>query len=180
MRHFSSAETRLACYPRVYEQFHRGRSILRKDDSFEIGYCGVCCEHCGMRERIPKMAIELKTFVDAYGYSEWIENVNSGFDFQSFIAGLKWFASSNCVGCSKGGGMPKCSIRDCCSEKNLRNCYFCPRFVSCGKNQYQKLTYRIGDHYAQIARIGYGKWLAEQKRRDKSGFDNIEYLEKKK
>jgi len=125
------------------------------------------------------MAAEMKRYVDAYGYSEWIGNVSSGFDFQNFEAGLKWFASSNCAGCSTGGGMPRCPIRDCCSEKELKNCYSCPQFGSCDKNHYQKQTYRIGDHYAQIAQRGYAKWLVEQKRKSKSGFDNIGYLEKK-
>jgi hypothetical protein len=126
------------------------------------------------------MAAELKRFVDVYGYSEWIGNVNSGFDFQNFIAGLEWFASSNCTGCLRGGGMPRCLIRDCCSEKKLQNCYSCPEFGSCDKNNYQKQTYRIGAHYARIAQTGYGKWLMEQKKKARTGFDNIEYLEKAK
>jgi hypothetical protein len=149
-----------------------------KNESFEIAHCGVCCQYCGMRERIPAMATEMKRFVDAYGYSEWIANVNSGFEFQNFIAGLKWFASSDCVGCLRGGGMPKCPIRSCCSEKKLQNCYSCSQFTSCEKNLYQKETYGIVEHHMEISRRGYHKWLAEQKRKAKDGFDNIAYLER--
>ncbi|MEM2598915.1 MAG: hypothetical protein QXO47_09650 [Thermoproteota archaeon] len=35
-----------------------------------IGFCGVCCNHCGMRARVPEMARSLKRFIDAYEYAE--------------------------------------------------------------------------------------------------------------
>ena len=153
------------------------RNAVKRNDGVTIAYCGICCEHCGMRERIPRMAFELRRFVDAYGYSQWIRNVTSDFDFDNFFAGLKWFARSGCVGCLRGGGMPNCEVRDCCSHKDLQNCYSCEEFASCDKTHYQKQTYRISDRYAQIVRIGYANWVQEQKRKTKSGFDNIEYLE---
>ncbi len=42
-----------------------------------------------MRERIPRMAIEMKRFIDAYRYAEWIDNVSSSFDFGNFAVGLE-------------------------------------------------------------------------------------------
>jgi hypothetical protein len=91
---------------------------LKKDEPFEIAYCGVCCKHCGMRGRIPRMAGEMKRFVDAYAYSDWIGNVSSGFDSRDFETGLRWFASSGCRGCLGGGGMPGCSIRIVVRRRN--------------------------------------------------------------
>lgn len=149
---------------------------MKSNESVEIARCGVCCEQCRMQKRIPRMATEMNRFVDAYGYSQWIRNVTSDFDFDNFLVGLKWFASSGCAGCSRGGGMPKCEVRDCCSQKKLQDCYRCPQFTSCNKNLYQKQTYRIGDQYARIAQTGYSKWLQEQRRKTRNGFDNIEYL----
>jgi len=73
--------------------------------------------------------------------------------------------------------MPKCEVRDCCSQKKLQNCYHCSQFTSCNKVLYQKQNYRIGDQCAQISQTGYDKWLQEQRRKTRSGFDNIEYLE---
>lgn len=142
-----------------------------------ISYCGVCCSHCGMQARIPEMAEELRRFVEAYRYGEWIEFMTQDFDFQNLMMGLKWFASSGCKGCLQGGGMPNCEIRKCCLEKGLKNCYFCQDFLECVKIGYQKETYRIEENYRRIRQIGYGKWLKEQEEKLKENFDNIQFLE---
>jgi len=59
--------------------------------SVVIGYCGVCCNHCGMHIRIPEMAKELKRFIEAYGYGEWIHNITQDFNFNNLMKGLNWF-----------------------------------------------------------------------------------------
>jgi len=144
-----------------------------------IGYCGVCCDHCGMRTRIPEMAEELKRHIEAYGYGEWIHNVTQDFDFDNLMKGLNWFANSSCSGCFEGGGMPRCAVRACCLRKKLRNCYFCEGFPNCEKLTYQKETYQITKHYERIKQIGYENWLTEQEKKTKN-FDNIEYLRKER
>jgi len=144
-----------------------------------ISYCGVCCDHCGMQKHIPKMAEELKRFVNAYGYGEWIEHITQDFNFQNFMRGLEWFANSVCGGCIQGGGMPNCEIRNCCREKGLKNCYFCKGFLKCEKLAYQKEAYKINENYERIRQVGYENWLGEQEEKSKLGFDNILFLEKK-
>ena len=150
------------------------------NENLVISYCGVCCNHCGMRTSIPKMASELKRFIDAYGYAEWIGFITQDFDFNSLMKGLNWFSNSVCPTCQKGGGMPRCEIRTCCSQKKLQNCYFCPEFPTCPKLSYQKATYQVDKHFERIAQIGYENWLKEQEDKVKKAFDNIEYLEKRK
>jgi len=68
-----------------------------------IGYCGVCCDHCGMRKRIPEMAAKLKRFIEAYSYGEWVGNFTKDFDFNDLMRGLDWFADPGCMGCHEGG-----------------------------------------------------------------------------
>jgi hypothetical protein len=145
----------------------------------EIGYCGVCCGHCAMQTRISKMAEELKRFVKAYAYGEWIAYVSQDFEFDNFMKGLGWFTKSGCKGCLKGGGMPNCEVRNCCKEKGLENCYFCKDFTKCEKLSYQKKTYMVGENYARIKQIGYENWLKKQEQKLKRNFDNIHFLEKK-
>ena len=132
-----------------------------------------------MRTRIPMMAEELKRFIEAYRYGEWIENVTGAFDFNDVMKGLEWFAGSGCKGCLGDGGMPQCDVRDCCSERSLENCYFCEDFQGCEKLDYQKETYRIGKNLERIGQIGYEDWVIEQEERIAEDFDNIEYLEKR-
>jgi len=147
--------------------------------SANIGYCGVCCNHCGMQAHIPNMAKELGRFVHAYRYGEWIGFITKEFEFGNFMKGLNWFANSGCKGCLQGGGMPNCEVRNCCKEKGLSNCYFCESFLRCNKLEYQRQTYRISENYARIKQAGYENWLAEQEEKSKKNFDNIYFLEKR-
>ena len=148
-------------------------------ENLVIGYCGVCCNHCGMKQRIPNMAKELKRFIDAYRYAEWISFITQDFDFNNLMKGLNWFAGSVCPTCQKGGGMPRCEVRICCSQKKLKNCYFCPEFAGCQKLDYQKETYQVDKEFERIKQVGYDNWVKEQEEKAKANFDNIEYLEKK-
>lgn len=148
-------------------------------NDLSVGFCGVCCSHCGMQTRIPQMASELQRFVEAYRYGEWIGYITQDFDFKNFLKGLGWFAHSGCKGCLNGGGMPNCEVRDCCKGKGLDNCYFCEEFLKCAKLAYQKETYKIEENYFKIKQSGYEQWLKEQKLKSNKSFDNIHYLEKK-
>jgi hypothetical protein len=133
-----------------------------------------------MHLRIPEMAKELKRFVEAYGYGEWIHNVTRDFDFEQLMKGLNWFTNSSCAGCLKEGGMPHCEVRSCCLAKKLKNCYFCPGFSQCGKLKYQKEMYDVERHFERIEQIGYEDWLKEQGKKIDQNFDNIQYLERKR
>ena len=145
-----------------------------------ISYCGVCCSHCGMQLHIPKMAEELKRFVEAYGYGEWIEHITQDFDFENFMKGLAWFSNSSCSGCLQGGGMPNCEVKNCCIEKSLKNCYFCKDFLNCEKLSYQKETYKIDENHRRIKQIGYENWLEEQEEKRRQNFDNVYFLKNRK
>jgi len=125
------------------------------------------------------MAEELKRFIQAYKYRDWIKHITQDFEFGNFMKGLNWFANSGCNGCLQDGGMPNCEVRTCCKEKDLRNCYSCRDFEECEKLGYQKATYKINDSYIRINQIGYKNWLKEQKEKASKGFDNIHFLEKK-
>jgi hypothetical protein len=148
-------------------------------EAIAIGYCGVCCDHCGMKSRIPNMAQELGRFVEAYRYGDWVPNTTQDFEFPNFMKGLKWFANWRCKGCLEEGGMPACGVRACCKNKGLRNCYSCGDFEKCGKLEYQKSTYKIDESHNRITEIGYDNWLREQREKASKGFDNIEFLQKK-
>jgi len=132
-----------------------------------------------MQARIPEMAKELRRFVEAYRYGEWIAYVTQDFNFQNFMKALEWFANSSCKSCLQSGGMPNCEARNCCKEKGLENCYFCQDFLKCPRLSYQKETYRIEENYGRIIQVGYEKWLKEQEEKMKANFDNIHFLERR-
>lgn len=154
-------------------------SQQKMNQKIVIGYCGVCCSHCAMQTRIPRMVKELRRFIEAYRYGEWIGYVTQDFTFENFMKGLNWFANSGCLGCLSGGGMPNCEVRNCCKERDLSNCYFCEDFLKCKKLAYQRETYKINENYEKIKRSGYENWVNNQNEKQKEGFDNIWFLEKK-
>jgi hypothetical protein len=125
------------------------------------------------------MAKELKRFIHAYKYGEWIGYITQDFTFENFMKGLNWFANSGCSGCIQGDGMPTCEIRGCCKEKAFNNCYFCSDFLKCKKLDYQRETYKINENYERIKQVGYENWLKEQKKKFEANFDNIWFLENK-
>jgi len=125
------------------------------------------------------MAEDLKRFVNAYRYGEWIGFVTQEFEFENFMKGLNWFANSGCDGCIQGGGMQNCEARNCCKTKNLKNCCFCKDFLECKKLDYQRETYKINENFLRIKQICYENWLKEQEEKLKADFDNIWFLEKK-
>jgi hypothetical protein len=125
------------------------------------------------------MAEELKRFIHAYKYGEWVGHVTQEFEFENFMKGLNWFAKSNCSGCIQGGGMPTCEVRNCCKEKGFNNCYFCNDFLKCEKLGYQRETYKINENHERIKQVGYENWLKEQEKKSEANFDNIWFLEKR-
>jgi hypothetical protein len=151
----------------------------RLADNLTVGYCGVCCSHCGVKSRVPEMAQELKRFVQAYKYGDWIPHITHDFEFENFMKGLSWFVNSSCKGCLKGGGMPSCEVRICCKEKSLKNCYSCGDFLKCDKLKYQKATYKIDENYKTIREIGYENWLKSQEEKARKDFDNIHFLDRR-
>lgn len=133
-----------------------------------------------MQKRIPEKARDLRRFIEAYRYSDWIEHMTRDFDYPNLIKGLQWFTNSACRGCGAGGGMPSCEVRECCRKKGYENCYSCGDFSSCRKLGYQKETYKIDHEYQQIRKIGYEKWRKMQEEKARVGFDNIVLLERKR
>jgi hypothetical protein len=125
------------------------------------------------------MAEELKRFIHAYKYGEWVGHVTQEFEFENFMKGLNWFAKSNCSGCIQGGGMPTCEVRNCCKEKGFNNCYFCNDFLKCEKLGYQRETYKINENHERIKQVGYENWLKGQRKKSEANFDNIWFLEKR-
>lgn len=125
------------------------------------------------------MANELKRFIKAYRYEDWIEHVTDDFEYRNFMKGLEWFSNSKCKGCLEGGGMPACEVRNCCEQKGLKNCYFCNEFSKCERLAYQKQTYRIGESYRRTKQVGYENWLKGQEKKTRRDFDNIYFLETK-
>lgn len=121
---------------------------------------------------------ELKRLIDTTRY-DWMESVVKSFSFSEFRKGLEWFASSQCLGCLKGGGAP-CENRKCVAERGLKSCLLCSDFLACGKTTYQRNTYPfVMESYGRVREVGFDRHIEEEEERSRAGVDLMGHLERR-
>ena len=103
-----------------------------------VGYCGIFCNACGIRQGKIKNAVEdLRKIIASYGFdkimpelSEWEPSLKHYKEFEQVMDGLVKFFGE-CPSCLEGGGDPNCKVRSCAQEKNLRTCVECIEAKDC-------------------------------------------------
>jgi hypothetical protein len=135
-------------------------------DADIVGFCGLYCGRCvfyvdgKIREASQSLWSHLR------GLEIYAERMGEGFPalraYQEFEDVLGWFASQDCPGCRRGGGVQGCSIRACCGEKGLELCSHCDRFP-CAEVHGQMIT-----NSNRIREAGVEAFVAEEK--SKIGF----------
>jgi len=142
-----------------------------------VTYCGLCCELCAERARIPKQAAALQQSMTEEGWLYWGHTVPDFTEFWQFLQGLH--AQGGCRGCRAGGGFPGCQIRVCVQERGLELCSQCPDFpcehVETLGARYPML---IADN-GRLQTVGLERWLAEQHERARRGviYSDLRYQE---
>jgi len=105
-----------------------------------VGYCGLYCNACGIRQGKLKDAVNnLRDVIASFGIDKNVSdlaNWESGFrhydGFKQFMEGLvKIFGY--CPGCLEGGGDPNCKVRSCAKQRNYRTCTECAEAKICQK-----------------------------------------------
>ncbi len=128
-----------------------------------VTYCGLYCELCSARVRIPKQAAALQQSMTEEGWLYWGHTAPDFTEFWRFLEGLH--AQGGCGGCRAGGGFPGCQIRICARERGLELCSQCPDFpcdhVEAMGARYPAL---IADN-RRLQTVGLEQWLAEQNER---------------
>ena len=143
------------------------------DDLKLITYCGLYCELCANRGRIPQQAKALKESMFKEGYDKWGSPIPAFNDFWKFLSYL-CDPNTGCPGCRQGGGPPECTIRKCALEKKIDVCIFCrdypcKRVLGLAKG-YPTL---IADG-KRMKEIGIETWVKEQEERAKTGFAYVD------
>jgi len=139
----------------------------KKDDLKLVTYCGLHCDLCSSRGRMPKQASALRDTMRTEGWEYWGHTVPGFKDFWQFLNGM---TDKPCPGCRQGGGPPFCGIRKCARRKGLDLCIECTDWP-CSRIDGLAAGYTslIADS-ERHKRIGTAKWLKEQKARAKTGF----------
>jgi hypothetical protein len=138
------------------------------DEIFElVTYCGLHCDLCGARARVPELAASLLHAMDDEGWPHWGHTLPGFTEFWEFLDRLQ--TGPGCPGCRHGAGFPGCPIRSCARERNLPFCARCPEFPC---KQIETLAARyptlIADNGRLVA-VGLDQWLEEQQERVRRG-----------
>lgn len=103
-----------------------------------VGYCGLYCNACGIRQGKIRNAVEnLRSTIASYGFdkimpelSQWEPSLKHYNKFDQVMNGLvKLFGE--CPSCLQGGGDPNCKVRTCANQKNYRTCTECREAENC-------------------------------------------------
>jgi len=143
--------------------------VPRKDDLKLITYCGLHCDLCSSRGRLPKQAATLRETMRKEGWEEWGGSFPRFKEFWQFLNDMS-MPDKSCPGCRQGGGPPFCGIRKCARKKGLDLCIEC-REWPCSRVDGIAAGYTslIPDSQRH-KRIGTAKWVKEQKTRAATGF----------
>jgi hypothetical protein len=138
-----------------------------------VTYCGLYCELCAQRGRIPRQAAELKASLSREGIEYWGEELPGFKEFWALLGRLS-DPDGSCPGCRQGGGPPFCGIRKCARERNIDVCvecddYPCSRIEGIAKG-YPTL---IADG-KRMKELGIDQWITEQQERAKTGFAYVD------
>lgn len=131
--------------------------------------CGLYCNLCSQRARIPQQARALRDTLAKEGFDQWGQNMPNFKEFWTFLN--QWSDIKNaCPGCRQGGGNPECDIRQCAHEKKVDMCPHCDEYP-CQRIQELNGVYPtlVADG-RRLKDIGTDAWIAEQKNRAKAGF----------
>jgi hypothetical protein len=141
--------------------------MTMSEDLEFVTYCGLYCDLCGARARIPQQAAALQQAMAEEGWPYWGQEIPGFAGFWDFLEGLQ--AEGGCPGCRAGGGDPECQIRDCARERGVEMCGLCDDFP-CEAVQALAARYPtlIADN-ARLRAIGLERWLAEQAERARRG-----------
>ena len=140
------------------------RNLLRY-----VAYCGLYCELCAHRNRIPQQAKQLQKSLHEEGMDDWYQYIPEMKNtFPTFWQFLKKLASLNCT-CRTGGGPPDCKIRQCAKQKDIEVCPECKEYPC-------TLIKTLAEHYPtliqdgkRLQKLDLEKWVKEQKERAKRG-----------
>ncbi|UCC33760.1 MAG: DUF3795 domain-containing protein [Candidatus Bathyarchaeota archaeon] len=115
-----------------------GIDVTAADPSNLVGYCGLYCNACGIRQEKIKTAVNnLRDIIAHYGFDkmmsefvQWEPSFKHYNEFDEVMDGLVQLFG-DCPGCLQGGGDPNCKVRSCAKQKGYRTCAECNEAGGC-------------------------------------------------
>ncbi len=148
---------------------------MAKDGNADLSmvtYCGLCCDLCAERCRVPKQARQLRDSMRKEGWEYFGDQMPNYTAFWAFLN--RTADSPGCPGCRAGGGMPTCEIRKCAKNRGQEVCSSCADYP-CEKVRAIAARYpTLLADAARMKEIGVAAWLGEQRKRAATGFAYVD------
>ena len=134
-----------------------------------ITYCGLYCELCSARGRVPKQAASLSKTMVKDGWDIWGKDLPNFKQFWEFLTRIS-DKNNACPGCRQGGGPPFCGIRKCAKNKGVDLCVDCEEFPCHRIEGLAKGYINLIPDMKRMKELGFDAWFEEQKERAATGF----------
>jgi hypothetical protein len=149
-----------------------------------IGYCGLYCRACGIKQGKIKTAVEnLQNTIKAYGFdafADQLANWEPAFkhhkEFGQVLEAYKKLFGE-CPNCITGGGDPECKIRPCAKAKGYTTCAECAEIETCQHLEQWRKRPDFNQRIQRIKQVGATKYAEEIENKVKTGYC---YLDDKK
>ena len=134
-----------------------------------IAYCGLYCDLCSARFKIPDQAQALRESLRMADY-EGFGPVQPGFsEFWAYLNDLAEPPMDRCCR-AETCGHPRCAIRNCAQARHLDVCtdcadYPCQHILTLGRSEPT-----LVQDGRRLQAIGLEAWIAEQRARRRAGF----------
>jgi len=151
--------------------------MAETDPSSLVGYCGLFCNACGIRQgKIETAVNNLRNILATYGFdkimpelSRWEPSFKKYKEFDQVMDGLvKMFG--DCPGCLQGGGDPNCKVRSCVEQKGYRTCAECSETETCEKLAPYLKGYGLTAALQSIRKKGIQSYAEETQRKVDGGY----------
>jgi hypothetical protein len=129
--------------------------------------CGLYCNLCAARGRIPRRAAALQEAMAEEGWPFWGATIPGFTEFWRFLESLR--ANGGCPGCRAGGGPPDCQIRHCARQRGLDTCSRCPDFPCLRIEALGAIYPTLITDNRRLQAVGLEQWLTEQEERMRRG-----------
>jgi hypothetical protein len=132
------------------------------DNKDLVSYCGLYCDLCDQRVRIPQRAAALKETLR-------LAEQEGPEPFRKVLAELAKPPGNKC--CRAGTcGNPRCGIRKCARAKGVFACPDCPDFPCKRIETLGRSESTLVHDGRRMKEIGLDAWIAEQEKRKETGF----------
>ena len=158
--------------------------MAETDPASLVGYCGLYCNACRIRQEKIKNAVNnLHDVIAYYGFdkimselAKWEPSFKHYTEFNQVMDGLvKMFGG--CPGCIQGGGDPNCKVRSCVKQKGYRTCAECGEAGTCENLAPYREGYGLTPVLQNIRQNGIERYAEEMQKKVDEGYS---YQEERK